>query len=69
MLKQVLAFNGRGRKNWNTAQIAKKFLEGAKSSGATTELVHLADLKFQGCQGCLSCKRIGTPQYTHLFLR
>jgi multimeric flavodoxin WrbA len=65
MLRRAIAFNGSGRKNWNTAQIATKFLEGAKSAGAQTELVHLGDLRFRGCQGCLSCKLIGTPQYGH----
>jgi multimeric flavodoxin WrbA len=63
MLRRVIAFNGSGRKNWNTAQLATSFLEGAKSAGAQTELVHLADLRFRGCQGCLACKLIGTPQY------
>ena len=55
MLKKVVAFNGSGRKNGNTAQMLKKFLEGAASQGAQTELVHLSDLNFKGCQGCLSC--------------
>jgi multimeric flavodoxin WrbA len=65
MLMRVLAFNGSGRKNWNTAQLVGKFVEGAKSAGASTELVHLSDLKFSGCRGCLSCKLIGTPKYNH----
>jgi multimeric flavodoxin WrbA len=65
MLKLVLAFNGSGRKTWNTAQLATKFLEGAKSAGAATELVHLSDLDLRGSRGCLACKLIGTPQYTH----
>jgi multimeric flavodoxin WrbA len=59
MLK-VVAFNGSGRKNWNTAELARKFLDGARSAGATTELVHLSDLRYRGCQGCLTCKLIGT---------
>jgi multimeric flavodoxin WrbA len=63
MLSRVIAFNGSGRKNWNTAQLAMKFLEGARSEGAQTELVHLSDLNFRGCQGCLACKEIGTPHY------
>jgi multimeric flavodoxin WrbA len=69
MLKRTLAFNGSGRKEWNTAQLAAKFLDGARSAGALTELVHLSDLKFSGCHGCLSCKLIGTPKYTHCQLR
>jgi multimeric flavodoxin WrbA len=63
MLRRAIAFNGSGRKNWNTGQLATKFLEGAQSAGAQTELVHLTDLRFRGCQGCLACKLIGTPQY------
>ena len=56
-MKKVVAFNGSGRKAGNTAKMLKKFLEGAESQGAQTELVHLSDLKFQGCTGCLACHR------------
>jgi multimeric flavodoxin WrbA len=69
MLKRALAFNGSGRKEWNTSQLATKFLDGARSTGASTELVHLSDLQFSGCHGCLSCKLINTATDAHCQLK
>ncbi len=44
----VIAINGSPRKNWNTATLLNKALEGASSfQGATTELIHLYGLNFQ----------------------
>ena len=60
---KVLAFNGSPRKKWNTATLLKKALEGAASQGAETELVHLNDLNFKGCQSCFSCKTRGGKSY------
>jgi len=37
----VIALNGSPRKNWNTATLLKKVLEGAVAAGAETELLHL----------------------------
>ena len=52
----VLAINGSPRKNWNTATLLNKALEGAASQGATTELIHLYDLNYKGCISCFACK-------------
>jgi len=52
----AIAINGSPRKNWNTAMLLEKVLEGAASQGAETELVHLYDLDFKGCTSCFSCK-------------
>ena len=60
---EVLAFNGSPRKDWNTATLLKKSLEGAASKGATTKLIHLYDLDFKGCQSCFGCKTKGGPSY------
>jgi multimeric flavodoxin WrbA len=54
---KVLGFNGSPRKSWNTAILLQQALDGAASQGATTELLHLYDLKFQGCRSCFFCKR------------
>lgn len=54
---KVLAFNGSPRKNWNTEQLLRKALEGARSAGAETELIQLYDQEFKGCVSCLACKR------------
>lgn len=60
---KVFAFNGSPRKEWNTATLLKKALEGAESQGAETELVHLYDLNYKGCISCFSCKTIGGESY------
>ncbi|MCU0599006.1 MAG: flavodoxin family protein [Desulfobacterales bacterium] len=59
----IFGINGSPRKNWNTATLLTKALEGAASQGAQTELVHLYDLAFQGCVSCFACKIIGGPHY------
>jgi multimeric flavodoxin WrbA len=57
---KVLAINGSPRKNANTAILLQKALDGAASTGAETELIHLIDLRYQGCISCFACKRKGT---------
>jgi multimeric flavodoxin WrbA len=56
---KIIAVNGSPRKDKNTATMLKKALEGAKFAGAETKLVHLYDLKFQGCTSCFACKLKG----------
>jgi multimeric flavodoxin WrbA len=53
---KIIAFNGSPRKNWNTAMLLEKALEGAGSEGAETELIHLYDLNYKGCMSCFACK-------------
>lgn len=53
---KVMAINGSPRKNWNTATLLEKALEGAASEVAETEIVHLYDLEFKGCTSCFACK-------------
>jgi multimeric flavodoxin WrbA len=60
---KVMAVNGSPRKRWNTATLLEKALEGAAAQGAETELVHLYDLNFQGCQSCFACKTRGGASY------
>jgi multimeric flavodoxin WrbA len=52
----VIAINGSPRKKWNTAMLLEHVLDGARSAGAETELVHLYDLEFRGCTSCFACK-------------
>lgn len=59
----VIGINGSPRKQWNTATLVAKALEGATSQGATTELVHLYDLDFKGCKSCFACKTRGGKSY------
>jgi multimeric flavodoxin WrbA len=56
---KTIAINGSPRKNWNTATLLQKALDGAASQGSETELVHLYDLNFKGCTSCFACKVIG----------
>jgi len=60
---KVIAINGSPRKTWNTAKLLENALEGAASTGAETEMVHLYDLEYQGCTSCFSCKLIGGKSY------
>lgn len=60
---KVVAINGSPRKEWNTAMLLKKALEGARSKGAETELIHLYDLDYKGCKSCFSCKTKGSKSY------
>jgi len=60
---KVMAFNGSPRREWNTATLLEKALEGAASMGAETELVYLYDLDFKGCRSCFECKLKGGKSY------
>jgi multimeric flavodoxin WrbA len=53
---KVIAFNGSPRKNWNTATLLQKALDGAASQGAKTEIFHLYELNYKGCVSCFACK-------------
>jgi len=53
----VIAINGSPRKNFNTATLLGHAVKGALSVGATTETVHLYDLRYSGCISCFACKR------------
>ena len=57
----VIGINGSPRRNWNTATLLTRALEGATSQGADTRLVCLYDLVFTGCKSCFACKLIDGP--------
>lgn len=56
---KVIGINGSARKNWNTATLVKKALEGAAAAGAETEYVDLYAEPIKGCLECFACKRKG----------
>lgn len=60
---KAIAVNGSPRKNWNTGTLLKKALEGAQSEGADTEIYHLYDYSFKGCNSCFACKIRGGKSY------
>jgi multimeric flavodoxin WrbA len=66
---KVIAINGGPRKNWNTGTLLQKAIDGAKSVGAETEIVHLYDLNFKGCQSCFSCKLKNKTQIGHCAMK
>lgn len=63
MFMKVLGINGSPRRQWNTATLLNKALEGAASKGAETELIHLYNLNYKGCMSCFACKLIDGRSY------
>lgn len=57
---KALFLNGSPRKNFNTASLLKKAMDGAKEVGAETELIHLYDYEYTGCKSCFACKIKGS---------
>ena len=60
---KIIAINGSPRKQWNTHTLLNKCLEGAKETGADTELINLYDIQFKGCTSCFACKLKGGKSY------
>ena len=65
----IIAVNGSPRKTWNTATLLGHALEGARSCGAETELIHLADYHYQGCTSCFACKLKGRKTHGECAMR
>ena len=57
---KAILINASPRKNRNTAAILERVREGLEAGGCETKTVHLADLSFTGCKGCLACKVKGS---------
>ncbi|OPY22149.1 MAG: Iron-sulfur flavoprotein [Methanomethylovorans sp. PtaU1.Bin093] len=53
---KVIGIIGSPRMNGNTATLVRQTLESAAEAGAETEIFHLNELEFKGCQGCGYCK-------------
>ena len=58
---RAVAFNGSGRKHFNTATLLQAALDGAATVGASPTLYHLHDHPGRGCRGCLVCKKRHPP--------
>lgn len=58
--KQVLVILGSPRRNGNSAILAERISEGARSSGAEVETVFLQELKISPCRGCNTCQKRGS---------
>ena len=60
---KLIAVNGSPRKQWNTARLLEKVVEGAQSAGMDAKLVHIYDFDFKGCISCFACKRVSGTSY------
>ena len=52
---KVVAFNGSGRKDGNTAILLKSVLKVLEREGIETELIRLAGEQIRGCTACRAC--------------
>ena len=52
---KVVAFNGSGRKNGNTALLIRRVLGVLDTEGIETELIQLAGEHIRGCNACRTC--------------
>lgn len=59
MNMKVIVINGSPRKNFNTATLLKKAMEGAEQSGAELQYENLYEYDFTGCRSCFACKLKG----------
>ena len=55
---KAMFVNGSPRKNWNTAQLLERAMQGARDAGAETEMVNLYErgMNYRGCMSCFACK-------------
>lgn len=56
---KIVGIIGSPRKTGSTAALVRAALEGARETGASTELYYLGDLDVGGCLGCEVCKDTG----------
>ncbi len=54
-MKKILGIVGSPRENGNTHILVKRLLEGARESGAETDIVMLGPLHIRECDGCHVC--------------
>ncbi len=52
---KVVAFNGSGRKDGNTAVLIRRVLKILEEEGIETELIQLAGQPIHGCNACRTC--------------
>ena len=55
--KKVLVLLGSPRKKGNSATLAERIAEGARSAGARTETIYIQGLKIAPCKSCYACQR------------
>ncbi|MCP5107971.1 MAG: flavodoxin family protein [bacterium] len=55
MKEMVLAVNGSGRKNGNTAALINTVFEELQKENIKTEMIQMAGQRVRGCTGCMKC--------------
>ncbi len=60
MAKKALVVLGNCRRNGNTEQLARAFIEGLEAAGHEARLIDLRKVEVRGCVGCNAC-RFGKP--------
>jgi multimeric flavodoxin WrbA len=53
---KIVCLLGSPRLKGNSAAIAKRFCESAEKGGASVRTFALNDLRYRGCQACMTCK-------------
>ena len=51
----VLGIAGSPRRNGNSTTLLRSMLKGAEAKDAHTDIIHLNDLTYRGCQACEKC--------------
>ncbi len=61
----ITVINGSPRDNWNTAEMLKSFVAGAKSVNPDVDVnyVDLYKLNYTGCKSCFACKLANSETY------
>ena len=54
---KVLVLQGSPRKKGNSAALARHIIQGAESSGAEVDSIHLHGLNISPCQACYTCQK------------
>jgi multimeric flavodoxin WrbA len=58
-MKRVIGIAGSPRYKGNSTTLLKHVLEGAESESARTDIIHLNELVYKGCQAYQTCSRDG----------
>jgi multimeric flavodoxin WrbA len=52
---KIMAIMGSPRHKGDTNFVVDRFITGAESAGHTVKKIHVANLNFKGCSGCMAC--------------
>lgn len=58
-MPKILALQGSPRKHGKVAQLLQAACDGAREAGAEIQVIHLYDLNFSPCTGCMACRASG----------